>query len=160
MSKHSLSEASTIICSIGRQIIDVDESTLKFTDHRKRGWVKAGDNNQSTSNTRLASVNIIAALSNKGQLFFTTNRGKTNSVTFNFFLSKLCSHLDGGNQYWRRTTIILLDNATYHRSNETMDHIRSLRLPILYLGPYHYRMAPVEMLFNVIKSHDLNPLCS
>ena len=29
---------------------------------------------------------------------------------------------------------------------------------VLFLGPYHFRMVPVEMLFNYIKSHDLNPL--
>jgi hypothetical protein len=35
-----------------------------------------------------------------------------------------------------------------------------LRLPVLYLGPYHFRLAPVEMLFNYVKNHDLNPLHS
>ena len=33
-------------------------------------------------------------------------------------------------------------------------------MPVLYLGPYHFGMAPVEMLFNYIKSRDLNPLGS
>jgi hypothetical protein len=36
--------------------------------------------------------------------------------------------------------------------------MKSLRLPVLFLGPYHFRMAPVEMVFNFIKNHDLNPL--
>ena len=54
--------------------------------------------------------------------------------------------------------MIMLDNASYHRGVPTMHQIESLRLPVLFLGPYHFRMAPVEMLFNYIKSHDLNPL--
>jgi hypothetical protein len=28
------------------------------------------------------------------------------------------------------------------------------------MGPYHFRMAPVEMAFNYIKGHDLNPFRS
>jgi hypothetical protein len=35
-----------------------------------------------------------------------------------------------------------------------------MRLPILYLGPYHFKLAPVEMVFNFIKNRDLNPLKS
>jgi hypothetical protein len=36
--------------------------------------------------------------------------------------------------------------------------MKVLKLPVLYMGPYHFRMAPVEMVFNFIKNHDLNPL--
>jgi hypothetical protein len=31
-------------------------------------------------------------------------------------------------------------------------------VPTLYLGPYHFKLAPVEMFFNFIKNRDLNPL--
>ena len=52
----------------------------------------------------------------------------------------------------------MLDNAPYHRSIAIQEHMKSLRLPVLLMGPYHFRMAPVEMVFNFIKNHDLNPL--
>ena len=31
----------------------------------------------------------------------------------------------------------------------------ALKVPVLYLGPYHFRMAPVEMTFNYVKSHEM-----
>ena len=144
----------------GLTIINVDESVIKYTDHRKRGWVKKGVMNQTTTASRLEGVNIIAALSNKGQFYYTVNVGKTNSVTFGYFLAKLCDHLDADKENWRHDTVIILDNASYHRANTTMDLIHALRAPILFLGPHHFRMAPVEMVFNFVKSHDLNPLVS
>jgi hypothetical protein len=52
----------------------------------------------------------------------------------------------------------MLDNASYHRGVHAKHQMEVLKLPVLYLGPYHFRMAPVEMLFNYIKCHDLNPL--
>jgi transposase len=54
----------------------------------------------------------------------------------------------------------MLDNANYHRGVAIQKVMDQLRTPVLYLGPYHFRMAPVEMLFNYVKSRDLNPLRS
>jgi hypothetical protein len=31
----------------------------------------------------------------------------------------------------------------------------ALKVPVLFLGPYHFRMAPVEMAFNYVKSHEM-----
>ena len=56
--------------------------------------------------------------------------------------------------------MIMLDNAAYHRSGEVKKKLQELKVPLMYLGPYHFRMAPVEFFFSVIKSHDLNPLKS
>ena len=71
---------------------------------------------------------------------------------------KLCQHFDSEDLHWRKNTIVLLDNAGYHRGIIARDIMEKLDLPVLYLGPYHFRMAPVEMAFNYIKNHDLNPL--
>ena len=88
------------------------------------------------------------------------NCGITNSETFCLFLVKLVEHLDGQDIRWRERSVIMLDNANYHRSVPAWRVMDELRLPVLYLGPYHFRLAPVEMLFNYVKNHDLNPLHS
>jgi len=72
--------------------------------------------NQVTTIRRLSEVNLVAALCSTGELMYTINIGKTNRFTFGFFLSKLCSHLDSEDPNWRLKTVILLDNASYHRS--------------------------------------------
>ena len=50
----------------------------------------------------------------------------------------------------------MLDNANYHRGVPVIHLMNSLRLPVLFMGPYHFRMAPIEMVFNHIKNRDLN----
>jgi transposase len=52
----------------------------------------------------------------------------------------------------------MMDNAAYHRAVSAKEFMMAMKLPILFLGPYHFRMAPIEMVFNFIKNHDLNPL--
>lgn len=113
-----------------------------------------------TTALRPEGVNLIAALTSTGEFLYTANCGKTNGPTFGFFLMKLCEHFDAEDHHWRKSTIFMVDNAGYHRGTVARDIIEKLRLPVLYMGPYHFRMAPVEMAFNYIKGHDLNPFRS
>ena len=70
---------------------------------------------------------------------------------------KICEYLHSIDKAWRNDTIILLDNASYHRGASIMKELELLKIPVMYLGPYHFRMAPIEVLFSFMKSHDLNP---
>ena len=144
----------------GLRVICLDESVIKWTDHRKRGWVPKARRNQVTSNANTNGVNLIAAMCSSGEVCYTVNCGITNSETFCLFLVKLVEHLDGEDLRWREHSVIMLDNANYHRSVPTLRVMDDLRLPVLFLGPYHFRLAPVEMLFNYVKNRDLNLLHS
>ena len=107
---------------------------------------------------RLRSLSIIAAASSDGRLMYTINSGKNNSGTFGLFLIKLSNFYDSINPEWRQTTIIMVDNAPYHRSKVMMEKYKTLKIPIMFLGPYHYKIAPVELIFSYVKNRDLNPL--
>lgn len=105
-------------------------------------------------------IALIAAMCSSGEVWYTVNCGLTNSETFCFFLAKLVEHLDGVDPGWRESSVLLLDNANYHRGIATQATMTSLRLPVLFLGPYHFNLSPVELLFNHVKARDLNPLRS
>jgi len=133
---------------------------MKWTDHRKRGWLPRACHNQVTGTQKMQKIALIAAMCSSGEVWFTVNCGVTNSETFCFFLSKLVSHLDGVDSGWRENSVLLLDNANYHRGAATQSLMASLHLPVLFLGPYHFNLSPVEQLFNYVKARDLNPLRS
>ena len=75
-----------------------------------------------------------------------------------FFVAKLVSYLDVEDPEWRENTVLMVDNAPYHRSKAVRAQIQALCLPLLFLGPYHYKMAPIEHAFAFIKSRDLHLL--
>jgi hypothetical protein len=54
-------------------------------------------------------------VSSTGRLYFTANRGTNNGSTILLFLFKLIEQLDTEDPDWRDSTIILLDNAPYHK---------------------------------------------
>jgi hypothetical protein len=66
---------------------------------------------------------------------------------------KMVEYLDFQDAEWRKKTVIMVDNAQYHRSDQTKKLITNLNIPLMYLGPYQFRVAPVEMMFNFVKQH-------
>jgi hypothetical protein len=108
----------------------------------------------------VTSVNVIFGISNVGEFFYTVNCGRTNSDTFFYFVMKVVDKLNNDDLDWRENTIFMLDNASYHRGQISQDRFEKHRIPILYLGPYHFKLAPIELMFSFIKSRNLNPLLS
>ena len=73
------------------------------------------------------------------------------------FFFELAKTLDAEDPNWRENTVILLDNASYHRSQETRAAIKKLGIKTIYCGPYSYVSAPIEKFFGLLKRGDLNP---
>jgi transposase len=96
-------------------------------------------------------------VSNRGDFLFTVNKGINNSQTVLLFLLKLAQYLDTSKPGWRSNTVLMMDNAPYHRSIHLQSQLNELKLPIMFLGPYQFDLAPVERLFSFIKQRDLNP---
>lgn len=144
----------------GRVIINVDESIISRTINRTRSWLPNGRRTFVAASKRLEQINIIAGVSSAGGLYYTVNRGRTNSYSFLLYICKLVEHLNATQPDWRQSTIIMLDNAHYHLSLLMKAKLRELRVPVIYLGPYQYEVAPVELFFAFVKSRDLNPLNS
>lgn len=79
---------------------------------------------------------MIAAVSNRGEFYFTINHGTNNGHTFLFFLMTVAKHLEKKDSNWRESTVIMIDNASYHRSAVMVKRYEALKLPIMFLGPY------------------------
>jgi len=49
------------------------------------------------------------------------------------------------------------DGAGYHEATEVLQLMQQQRVPLMFLGPYSYHMAPAEMVFAALKVQRLNP---
>ena len=57
-----------------------------------------------------------------------------------------------------RPTVVVLDNASFHRAREVREalpRLRRLRVYLYYLPPYSPELNDIERLFRVIKHHEL-----
>ena len=73
------------------------------------------------------------------------------------FFVQLVKKLDEENKQWRKDTVILLDNAPYHKSAEMLTLLEKLHIPVLFTSPHSYAAVPIELWFAAFKADDINP---
>ena len=105
-----------------------------------------------TISPRLA---LIAALDSDGRIYFSLNHSNTDSDVILLFLKELVSLLNQETPDWMTNSVILMDNAKYHVSEDTREGLRKLQIPLIYSGPYSYSSAPIELLFSGLKTGKL-----
>ena len=99
---------------------------------------------------------LIAAVDQSGLMVANVYNRGTSSVIFGNFLYGLAEILEKEDPNFRTCSIILLDNAAYHGSRDVRKVIRLLQLPVMFLPPYTPDFAPIELIFNQVKTGELN----
>ena len=151
--------ALTMLCALdgGMRVINVDESWLNSMAFKRHAWMKKGKGNARTVKELSTRVSFIAAIDNRGASYVSLGTANTDSGVMISFFFELAKTLDAEDPNWRANTVILLDNASYHRTQETRAAIKKLGIKTIYSGPYSYVSAPIEKFFGLLKRGDLNP---
>ena len=61
------------VLSKEQEVFNIDESIIRISDSRRRGWVLAKNRILVSRAIRLPQISIIGAVSSKGRVFFTLN---------------------------------------------------------------------------------------
>jgi len=120
-------------------------------------WREYGATNVQSMLPLTPRITIIAALDTLGNAYITLTQANSNNKTIEIYLHQLAAKLDKERPNWRNDSILIGDNAPYHVSASTLQVMRDLRIPILFLGPHSYDIAVCEMFFSFMKSTHLNP---
>ena len=141
----------------GIRIINIDETWINETSHTRKTWGPRDGSGNMKLNSVSPRLSMIAALDTEGCVWFTLSHSNTDSNMMTLFLLHLTKLLDTETPYWKDSTIILLDNASYHRSQETKVVLQKLGLKVIYSGPYSFSASPIELLFGSLKVGEINP---
>lgn len=125
----------------------MDESGVEDTIYRKYGWSERGVPIYSKiKGKRTHRRNMIAGLCNKRLLAPVVFDCSIDSVCFNFWLKKhLLKGLSAG-------YIIVMDNASFHLTEETKKLIRKAKCHLIFLPTYSPDLNPIENWWAIIKS--------
>ena len=85
---------------------------------------------------------MIIGFDTLGNIYASFTQANTDSKIMAIYLRHLIKKLDSEWPNWRLDTVITMDNAPYHVSTETMTILKTLNVPIMFLGPYSYNVAP------------------
>lgn len=131
----------------GAVIYFVDEASVKADEHRGTTWGKIGQTPVVEDTGDRYGVNLISAVSPRGDMMFRAFEGSMNQDKFLEFLTELLK--DTG-----KPIIVIVDNASYHNGGFTKKCAeRSGGLvSLFYLPPYAPELNPDEQVWNHTKA--------
>jgi transposase len=124
----------------------VDESGIDEDFHRSHGRAPIGEKVYGEiSGKKFQRTNLIAGLCNGKIVAPLQYSGTTDSVLFEFWIeNQLLPTLEKG-------SVIVLDNASFHRKSALFDIVEGYGCTLLYLPPYSPDLNPIEHFWANLK---------
>lgn len=129
-----------------RDIVYLDETGFEATTHRTHGWAFVGQKIYGDiSGQKRPRTSLIGGLLRGTLIAPMLFDGTCDTETFNAWLSSSLLPL------LKRGTIIVLDNATFHKSPTTVKLAQAAGCRLLFLPPYSPHLNPIENRWALIK---------
>lgn len=127
-------------------VVYIDESGIDSGDYKNRGWGKKGVVLRGKiRGKRFSRTNIIAGKCGKKILAPMTFKGSCNS---NFFVEWVKQALV---PELRPGQVVVMDNATFHKSPRVREIIEAAGCKLIYLPPYSPDLNPIEKFWAILK---------
>lgn len=133
-------------------IVWLDETSISSESNVGRTWGLSGKTPIVPSNGEREKINVIGTIDQNGVTHFMTYEGTTDSQV-------VISYIDQLSKIKKNKIYLILDNASYHKSNIVKQHVKDFHggwLELVYLPPYSPELNPCELVWAHLKSHGLN----
>jgi transposase len=140
-----------------QSLVYVDESGFESKDsYRTHGWSSRGQLIYGDRSGSRQRTNLVAGKVGKKLLAPFLFNGSMDAACFNFWLKEMLLPSLPPN------SLIILDNAAFHKTEETQTIINQTSHQVMYLPPYSPDFNPIEEDFAIIKKRlkFSNPQCS
>ncbi len=130
------------------QILFEDESGVRSDFHSGSTWAVKGETPIVRVTGQRFSLNMISAISPRGELRFMVVKGGVGASVFIRFLKRL---MHGQ----RRPVYLIVDGHPSHRAKAVKSYLETLsgRLKLFFLPPYSPELNPDELVWNDVKNN-------
>jgi transposase len=129
-------------------ILWLDQTGLRSDSSVGKGWAPVGQAPVVPKTGKRFGINVMAAISNKGELYFTCYRGSFTGPVFLTYLQRLARQVD-------RKIHLIVDRHPVHRRVSVRDwlaeNVDSIEMHLL--PGYAPELNPVELLNGDVKRH-------
>ena len=134
----------------GALIYFLDESAVRSDHHSGTTWAPVGHTPVVKTTGGRFSLNIIGAITPRGDFRFMTYTGTMNAVLFIDFLSRLIKDEE-------RPVYLIVDGHPVHRSKAVRQFVEEHRekLELHFLPSYSPELNPIEQVWNHAKNHQI-----
>ena len=128
------------------ELVYIDESGIEMTTVKDRGWGKKSEALAGKKSGKYyARTNIIAGYVNRNSIAPFVFNGSCNTELFNSWVEQfLIKELKPGQ-------VVIMDNASFHKSSKTKELIESVGCRIIFLPPYSPDLNPIEKFWANMK---------
>ena len=132
---------------MGATIFFVDEASVRSDAHRGLSWGKVGETPVVRNSGGRFNLNVISAITPRGDMRFSFIDGKMDSQRFIAFLKKLQKDAE-------KPILVITDNARYHHSKATQAFIEKQdgAIQVVFLPAYSPELNPDEQVWNHAKA--------
>lgn len=135
----------------GKTFVYVDESGFAYGAAREHGYAQLGKKLYGIrSGHSRPRISLIAARIGNGLAATMLFAGTCNTSIFNAWLEKELT------QYLNKNMVVIMDNAAFHKSEQTKQIIENTGAELLFLPPYSPDLNPIENSFGTIKKNRQN----
>jgi len=135
---------------LGAEILFADEAGVRSDFHAGRTWAPRGETPVVRATGARFGLNMISAVSPKGQLRFMVTSGRVTAAVFCDFLRRLVHGM-------KRKMFLISDGHPVHRSAKVRRLAESIKdkLELYYLPPYSPELNPDEWVWNELKNNGI-----
>lgn len=132
----------------GARVFFGDEAGVRSDYHAGTTWGVKGKTPVVPRTGGRNSVNMLSAVSVRGELRFMLVKGRVNGDVFTEFLRRLVHNA-------AQPVFLILDGHSIHRSRPVRDFVarQEGRLRLFFLPPYSPELNPGEQVWNYVKHH-------
>ena len=132
---------------MGAELLFGDEAGVRSDAHAGTTWAPRGQTPVLRTNGARFGLNMLSAVSGRGQLRFMLVRGRITAAQFVEFLRRLVYRA-------KRPIFLIVDGPSIHRSRSVSRFLHSWngRLRLFYLPPYSPELNPDQLVWNDLKN--------
>ena len=125
-----------------------DEAGVRSDFHSGTTWAPKGQTPIVAATGQRYGMNIISAISPRGDMRFMTVEGRMNAGKFIEFLKRLLHNAE-------RPVFLIVDGHPSHRARKVFEFVRKTKgkLRLFFLPPYSPELNPDELVWNHLKNH-------
>ena len=125
-----------------------DEAGVRSDFHSGTTWAPKGKTPIVEATGQRYGMNIISAISPRGDMRFMTVEGRMNTGKFIEFLKRLLRNA-------KRPVFLIVDGHPSHRARKVFEFVRKTKgkLRLFFLPPYSPELNPDELVWNHLKNH-------
>jgi transposase len=132
----------------GASIFFEDEASVRTDHHAGTTWAPVGQTPVVVTTGERKSVNMVSAVSPRGELRFRVQEGKMNAAKFIEFLKALLGSVEG-------KIFLIVDGHPVHKAKKVAEFVKDHaegRMRIFFLPPYSPDLNPDEWVWNNVKN--------